>query len=87
MLPVLISALPLKEDMEEAETVYGCLCNLILASHAEVYYHILMTSFIIPRLCQHLLVILGMTFGEELVVLRTTPSRSCRFLVRAPRNH
>ena len=60
--------------MEEAETVYGCLCNLILASHAEVYYHILMTSLIMPRLCQHLLVLLNMTFGVELVVLHATPS-------------
>lgn len=62
VLPVLISALPLKEDMEEAETVYGCLCNLILASHAEVYYHIVMTSFNMPRLCQHLLAFLKHDF-------------------------
>ncbi|CAM6009508.1 unnamed protein product [Sphagnum balticum] len=36
ILPVLISALPLKEDMEESETVYGCLCGLISASHPQI---------------------------------------------------
>lgn len=36
VLPVLISALPLKEDMEECEIVYGCLCGLVLAGHSEI---------------------------------------------------
>ncbi|GBG68591.1 hypothetical protein CBR_g3136 [Chara braunii] len=40
VLPVFISGLPLKEDMEEAESSYGCLCNLIQAGCAEILPHI-----------------------------------------------
>lgn len=37
VLPVLLSSLPLKEDMEEAEAVYGCLANLVLGPYPEVF--------------------------------------------------
>ena len=33
VLPVLLSALPLKEDLEEAGVVYGCLLDLLAAEH------------------------------------------------------
>ncbi|KAL2650159.1 hypothetical protein R1flu_018287 [Riccia fluitans] len=36
VLPVLVGALPLKEDIEESESVYGALCGLICASHPDI---------------------------------------------------
>lgn len=38
VLPVLISALPLKEDLEESEIVYGCLYGLVFSGHSEVHF-------------------------------------------------
>ncbi|KAJ7247679.1 hypothetical protein O6H91_Y377800 [Diphasiastrum complanatum] len=40
VLPAFVNALPLKEDMEESSIVYGCLCNLLLASRPEVLPHV-----------------------------------------------
>lgn len=36
VLPVFIQSLPLKEDIEESASVYGCLCNLIFTSQQDV---------------------------------------------------
>eukprot|EP01018_Ginkgo_biloba_P037641 Gb_34116 [translate_table: standard] len=36
VLPVLVKALPLKDDLEESLAVYSCLCNLILSSKPEI---------------------------------------------------
>eukprot|EP00897_Mesotaenium_endlicherianum_P001169 jgi/Mesen1/11052/ME000099S10502 len=36
VLPVMVRALPLREDHEEAAPVYGALCSLISASHPQV---------------------------------------------------
>ncbi|KAG6541698.1 hypothetical protein Mapa_016963 [Marchantia paleacea] len=36
VLPALVGALPLKEDIEESESVYGSLCGLIFASHPDI---------------------------------------------------
>lgn len=36
VLPILIAALPLKDDLGESMTVYNCLCSLIFASHPEI---------------------------------------------------
>ncbi|ERN00947.1 importin-4 isoform X1 [Amborella trichopoda] len=36
VLPVLLKALPLKDDLQESDAVYGCLCNLIGSSKSEV---------------------------------------------------
>jgi hypothetical protein len=57
ILPVLISALPLKEDMEESETVYGCLCGLISASHPQVHN----TPFALYNFCSNKHI--GRSFG------------------------
>ncbi|MCO5558949.1 hypothetical protein L7F22_012540 [Adiantum nelumboides] len=35
VLPVFVSALPLKEDLGESLSVYNCLCNLIISQHSE----------------------------------------------------
>ncbi|KAJ8461045.1 hypothetical protein OPV22_033971 [Ensete ventricosum] len=34
VLPVLLKALPLKEDFEESMTVYSCICHLVLSSNS-----------------------------------------------------
>ncbi|KAL0384576.1 UNVERIFIED_CONTAM: hypothetical protein Sradi_2851900 [Sesamum radiatum] len=36
VLPVLLQVLPLKEDYEESTSVYGCICNLVLSSNAQI---------------------------------------------------
>ncbi|OAE28961.1 hypothetical protein AXG93_2960s1400 [Marchantia polymorpha subsp. ruderalis] len=36
VLPALVGVLPLKEDIEESESVYGSLCGLIFASHPDI---------------------------------------------------
>ncbi|XP_031497827.1 uncharacterized protein LOC116262518 [Nymphaea colorata] len=36
VLPVLLKALPLKDDLEESMPVYGCLCSLIVSSNPEI---------------------------------------------------
>ncbi|CAI5510371.1 unnamed protein product [Closterium sp. Naga37s-1] len=36
VLPVLVAALPLKSDLEEAKPVYGCLVALVAASHPQI---------------------------------------------------
>ncbi|CAM6083186.1 unnamed protein product [Calypogeia fissa] len=36
VLPVFIKSLPLKEDIEESASVYGCLCDLIFASRQDI---------------------------------------------------
>lgn len=36
VLPVLLKALPLKEDFEESMTVYSCICHLVLSSNSVI---------------------------------------------------
>jgi importin-4 len=41
VLPVFLKSLPLKEDLEESMSVYGCICNLLLSSNPQVCLHLL----------------------------------------------
>ncbi|KAK6156979.1 hypothetical protein DH2020_011227 [Rehmannia glutinosa] len=36
VLPVFLQVLPLKEDYEESNSVYGCICNLVLLSNSQI---------------------------------------------------
>ncbi|KMZ76407.1 Importin-4 [Zostera marina] len=36
VIPVLLKALPLKEDLEESMIVYSCICNLVLSFNAQI---------------------------------------------------
>eukprot|EP00899_Mesostigma_viride_P014208 jgi/Mesvir1/22789/Mv14177-RA.1 len=40
VLPVLLDALPLEDDKDEALPVYGCLCHLLTAFHPDILPHV-----------------------------------------------
>ncbi|KAG9455538.1 hypothetical protein H6P81_000046 [Aristolochia fimbriata] len=40
VLPVFLKVLPLREDREESMAVYGCVCQLVLASNPQILSHV-----------------------------------------------